>query len=155
MKKRLLFSLLFVTLAFLNCKKSGGSTPTTASSQWAFNGATFKDANTIYSSNSNELFASDNNGNFVRVFFSTVTKPISSGNLTVLDYAATFTNNSQCSMQVGNVNGPQPQPLSTGKSGDAVILTVSSSGKLTASFTNISVQDGSTTKTVSGTLVEQ
>jgi len=148
--------MCITTLAVLSCKKSSDSTPATATSQWTFNGGTYTDKNASYVESTNELFAFDNNGNFVRVFFSSIGKPTISGNLTVLNYTANFTNASQCSLQVGNLYGSNPiQPLSTGKAGDIVILTVSTSGKLTATFSTITVTDGTTEKTVSGKLIEQ
>jgi len=156
MKKMFLFFVLSVPFTFLSCKKSSDSPPATTTSQWTFNGGTYTDKITSYVESTNELFANDNNGNFVRVFFSSIGKPSKSGTLTVLDYATTFTNATQCSLQVGNLYGTNPiQPLSTGKAGDVVILTVSSSGKLTASFSAITVTDGTTEKTVSGKIIEQ
>jgi hypothetical protein len=43
---------------------------------------------------------------------------------------------------------------STGKTGDKVNLTISA-GKITVSFTNITVSVGSTSSTVSGTVIQQ
>ncbi len=155
MKKRILFLSIIVPLLFLSCKKSSESPATT--SEWTYNGNTFKDGVIAgYDDSSNELFASNNQGNFVRVFFSTPLKPTKSGTLTVLDYVTPFTNATQCYLQVGSIYGSNPiQPLSIGKAGDIVSLTVASSGKLTASFTNISVRDSVTIRTVSGKLIEQ
>ena len=73
------------------------------------------------------------------------------------DYASLTQDPSTCSIQVGNIyDATRPLGyLSTGKAGDKVILTVSGTGKLTTSFSNITVTDGTTIKTVSGTLMEE
>lgn len=154
MKKNI--SILIIgSILLLGCTKSKTSTPD-AISQWTFNGNTYSSSNAAYNTSSNEILANDGNGNFVRIFFSSIGKPTASGTLTVLNYATAFSNSSQCSLQVGNLYGTNPiQPLSTGKAGDKVLLDVSSLGKLTVSFATISVLDGTVTKTVSGTIVEQ
>ena len=144
-----------------SCKKSSDSKSTGATSQWTFNGVTYKVTNASYESTTNELLANDDpgavgSGNFVRVFFWSAAKPTGSVALTVVDYATSTPDPSTCSIQVGNVYGTNPaQYLSTGKAGDKVTLTVSSTGKLTASFSGITVSDGTTLKTVSGTLIEE
>jgi len=157
MKKSLVSFAIGVILLFGSCKKhSSDPPPSSTASQWTFDGATHTTSTAGYESNSNELFANDTAGNFVRVLFSSLDKPTSSKHLVVLDYSASFTNANQCMLQVGNLYSSNPiQPLSTGKAGDSVFLSVSYSGKLTASFSNISVSDGTTTKTVSGKLIEQ
>jgi len=157
MKRKLWFFLLIACLTSFSCKKSSDSKSTGAKSQWTFEGITYKVTNASYESNSNELFASDDpgavgGGNFVRVFFWSVTKPTGSVTLTVVDYATSTPDPSTCSIQVGNMYGTNPtQYLSTGKAGDKVTGT----GKLTTSFSNITVSDGTTIKTVSGTLIEE
>jgi len=161
MKQNLLFFLLTASLISLNCKKNSNSTPAVAKSQWTFNGITYKVTNASYESTTNELFANDDpgavgGGNFVRVFFWSAAEPTGSVTLTVVDYTTSIPDPSTCSIQVGNVYGTNPtQYLSTGKAGDKVTLTVSSTGKLTTSFSGITVTDGTTIKTVSGTLVEE
>ena len=154
MKQAFLISAIGVVL-LLGCKKSSESQPPTQSkSQWTYDGKTYTATDAGYNENSNELIASDTNGNFVRVFFGSIGKPTASAHLVVLNYADPFTGPSQCSLQVGNMYNTTVQPLSTGKAGDTVFLIVSPSGKLSASFSNISVLDGTTTKTVSGALAE-
>ena len=156
MKKVFLFSAIGVALLFVSCKKNNDGSPYKAKSRWTFDSVTHTATSASYEENSNELFAYDTSGNFIRVFFSSGVKPTQNAHLVVLDYAATFTNFSQCSLQVGNMYDSNPiQPLSTGKPGDTVVLTISLSGKLTAAFSDISVSNGSIIKTVSGTLVEQ
>ena len=161
MKRKLWFFLFTVSLISISCKKSSTSSSATAMSQWTFNGTTYKVSNTSYESGSNELFANDDGGavgggNFIRVFFWSATKPTGNVSLTVVDYGTATPNPANCSIQVGNIYGSNPtQYLSTGKAGDKVNLTVFSNGKLSASFSNITVSDGATVKTVSGTIIEQ
>lgn len=158
---QLLFFLLTLSLVFFGCKKSSNSTPALATSQWTFDGKTYKVTDASYESSTNELFANDDpgavgGGNFVRVFFWSAAKPTGSVSFTVVDYATSTPDPSTCSIQVGNVYGTNPtQYLSTGKAGDKVTLTVSSTGKLSTSFSGITVTDGTTVKTVSGSLIEQ
>ena len=165
MKRKLWLFLFTVSLISINCKKSSNSASGDTTSQWTFNGTTYKVSNTSYESGSNELFANDDGGavgggNFIRVFFWSATKPTGNVSLTVVDYGTATPNPANCSIQVGNlydVSRPAGW-LSTGKAGDKVTLTVSSTGKLTVSFSNITVLEsgvGGTTKIVSGTIVEQ
>src|SRR5258708_22836344 len=90
MKRKLWFVLLLVCLTSLSCKKSSDSPSAGAKSQWIFDGVTYKVTNVSYVSGSNELFASDDfgavgGGNYVRVFFGSITKPTGSVTLTVAD----------------------------------------------------------------------
>lgn len=162
MKRKLWFFLFIASLTSFSCKKSKTDTPTVILSQWTFDGKTYKVTDASYDYSSNELIASDDagavgGGNFVKVTFGSATKPSGSTTLTVVDFGAP-SNPSNCDIQVGNIyDATRPLAyISTGKAGDKVNLTVSSTGKLTVSFSNITVFDrGSTTKTVSGILVEQ
>lgn len=148
-------SIIFI-ISVISCKKSTTNTPPIALSEWTYNGITYKDSSAVYFASSSELLASDNNGNYVRIILSAITKPTTGSTLTVINYVTGFSNAIQCTVHVGNSFSSNPiQPYSIGKAGDVVTLSVSSSGKLTATFTNISVKDGSITKTVSGTIVEQ
>lgn len=150
-----------MSMLLLACNKSDGVTTSKATSQWTFDGKTFKVTDASYDYSSNTLTAADDGGsvgggNFIKVTFGSATKPSKSATLTVVDFAAT-SNPTNCDIQVGNVyDATRPLAyLSTGKVGDKVDLTVSSTGKLSVSFSNITVFDrGSTTKTVSGTLTE-
>ena len=164
MKFKLRFIFFIASLTILSCKKSGNSASVTAMSQWTFNGTTYKVSNASYEASSNELLANDDpgavgGGNFIRVFFWSATKPTGNVLLTVVDYGTATPNPANCSIQVGNlydVSRPAGW-LSTGKAGDKVTLTVSSTGKLTVSFSNITVLEsgvGGTTKIVSGTVIE-
>ena len=161
MRNLLLFATM--TMLLIACKKGSDLTPPTATSQWTFNGATYKVTNGSYESYSNELLANDDagkvgGGNFVRILFGAITKPTTSITLKVVDITAT-SNPSNCVIQTGNVyDASHPLGyLSTGKAGDIVTLHVSKAGMLTATFSNIVVSgyDGTTSKTVSGTLIEQ
>jgi hypothetical protein len=159
MKQKFKYFLVITTLIFFGCKKDSNSTGSGTKSTWTFNGVTYNVTNGSFESSSNELMASDDasaagGGNFIRVFFWSATKPTTNATLTVVDYATATTNPTTCSIQVGNIYGANPlQYLSRGTAGDKVTLTVSG-GKLTAAFSNITVKDGTNTKTVSGTIVE-
>ncbi|MCW3105980.1 MAG: hypothetical protein JWQ09_486 [Segetibacter sp.] len=161
MKKNLLFLLLIASLISFSCKKSSDSPSAGPTSQWTFDGKTYKVTDASYDYGYSTLEASDDagvagGGNFVKVTFGSVTKPTASATLTVVE-AGTSSNPTNCEIQVGNIyDASRPLAyLSTGKSGDKVNLTVSSDGKLTVSFSNITVFDhGSTTKTVTGTIIE-
>ncbi|MDB5198052.1 MAG: hypothetical protein JWO92_15 [Chitinophagaceae bacterium] len=165
MKKNILSLIvlfIFITIFCFSCSKSSDSTHATATSQWTFEGKTFTVTGAHYESGSNELVANDDpgavgGGNIIKIFFWSAAKPSGNITLSVVDYATSTPNPSTCSIQVGNLyDATRPTAyLSTGKAGDKVILTISSSGKLTASFSNISVTDYRTTKTVSGTIVEE
>jgi len=157
--------LLIISATSFGCKKSTESQPTSvfATSQWTFNGSTFKVTNGSYDAASNSLIASDDpgavgGGNYVRVLFGSVVKPDKDITLTVVAISAQA-NPSNCEVQVGNIYDPYyiNGHLSIGKTGDNVVVTVSPIGKLTAAFSNISVTAGATgtdTLTVSGTIIE-
>jgi hypothetical protein len=112
-----------------------------------------------YAISANELKAEDDlgavgGGNFIAIDFGSVLKPTGSTTLNVVDFSAQQ-NASNCVIAVGNVYDTKYY-ISTGKSGDKVTLTVTSSGKLKATFSNVTVSNdfGATTTTVSGTLIE-
>lgn len=159
MKKSISLNFLMIVTIFVfwGCKKSGNAK--TQSSEWTFSGTTFKVDDAHYDDGSNDLFASDDfgavgGGNYVNVSFGSILKPTGSTTLTVVNFGAP-SNPSNCEIHVGNTYATA-QSYSTGKSGDKAILTVSSSGKLKVTFSNITVSSngGATTKTVSGTLIE-
>ena len=159
MKKIIFRTFLTIVTIFVfeGCKKSENAK--NQSSEWTFNGTTFKVEDAYYDDASNILLASDDagavgGGNYVSVLFGSLLKPTGSTTLTVANFGAT-SYPSNCEIHVGSFYGAS-QFYSTGKSGDKAILTVSSSGKLKVTFSNITVSAGSvaTTKTVSGTLIE-
>ena len=160
----LILLVVFISIFLWSCKKSNNPTSSTATSQWIFDGKTYTVTGANYDFGSNELVANDDpgavgGGNFIKIFFWSAAKPSGSTNLTVVDYATSTPNPATCSVQVGNtydVTRPTAY-LSTGKAGDKVVLTISSSGKLTTTFSNLTVTDhlSTTPKTVSGTIVEQ
>lgn len=159
MKRKLWFFLFIASLTSFSCKKSSDSTPLVATSKWTFNGVTYKVTDAWYESSSSYLEASDDpgvvgGGNFVRVVFGAFTKPAASTSLTVVQDGLQ-SDPSNCGIEVGDYYGATY--YSTGKAGDKVTLSVSSSGKLTTSFSNITISadGGTTTKTVSGNLIEQ
>jgi hypothetical protein len=141
-----------------SCKKgSDTTTPTTQSTiQWSLSGTSYIGASSSYFLSS--LLALDANRNYVSVdfnskYYTSTSRPVAAS-YTVLKYGGTATAANQCVVEVGNQASTTPY-YSTGKMGDVVTISLSSTGKLIASFTNITVSDGTTTKTVSGTIQEQ
>jgi hypothetical protein len=160
------YFLLIIAAASVGCSKHANPKPTPAAlatSHWTFNGKSYKVTTGSYDATSNSLIAADDagavgGGNYVRVLFGSVVRPSTSITLTAVSID-TPPDPSNCTVQVGNIydtyyiNGH----VSDGKTGDNVAVTVSPTGKLSASFSNISVTNGPTgtdTLTVSGMIVE-
>jgi hypothetical protein len=150
MKKLLLLILTIVTtILFYNCKKS--ETPTPTSSQWTFKGITYKGLITGYDDTTSISFAHivsvDAASNSLSVNF--YSHPVGNSDYTVINNS-TLNTDTDCLVQVvvNNVSY-----TSTGIGGGKVSVTISA-GKLTATFNNIPVANGSTTLNVSGTLIQ-
>ncbi len=152
-----------ITTAFVGCTKHTDPKPApavAATSQWTFNGHSYKVTGASFDDFFHTLTASDDagavgGGNYVDVLFGSVVRPTNSGTLTVVNVDATA-NPSNCVVEVGNIYDIAGH-ASTGMAGDNVAVTVSSTGKLTATFSNITVTAGPTgtdTLHVSGTIIE-
>lgn len=143
--------------SFLSCKKDSDSTPAIPSiGTWTLNSTSYTGVSSQYFLSSFLALDTKNNTlsiDFNGAFYNASKKPIS-GSYTVLKYGGTATSANQCVISAGNQSSTTPF-RSTGKSGDVVTISVSSTGKLSASFANITVSDGTTTTTVSGSIQEQ
>jgi hypothetical protein len=147
----LFFAVMLITTE--NCSKSNqhNGTPTASPSQWNFNGNNYKGTATTYDDTSTALgvlTSSDNMGN--RIIITFYSHPAAGGRFAVINGNMMFTN-SNCEIQVGKAT---ENYVSTGQAGDSLTLTITG-GKLTASFTNVSVVYGATTASLAGTIVQQ
>ncbi len=155
MKKALLYLLLTITLG-TSCKKN--KQPPAPLSQWTVDGITFKGyARTFLggafgASVNYGTMGLENGNNFVEIHFSLFYLPSKSG---VFKVKKPIADTTQCSVTVGII-GNSLVEYSSDDSNSEVTITVSPSGKLTASFTNIVLKNyNGEIKTVSGTLIEQ
>ena len=149
MKSFFLTSLISISLIiFYGCSKSS-STTTTSSSQWTLKGVKYTGLATVYDTSSSlgTLTSADAAGHFVSVTF--YTHPTSSSSFTETD--GSIVNSIDCLIDVYDGTNIFS---STGVTGDKVNLTISG-GKLTASFTNVTVLYNSTSSTVSGTVSQK
>jgi hypothetical protein len=135
------------SIILFGCKKSTPPTVTTtsATTQWTIDGITFKGISTYFVSAA-DLFSSDSSGNAIDVYFSAIPTVNATYTVTALPPSA-----GQCIVGADLISSDSY--TSTGVSGDKVTVTVSG-GKVTASFTNITMSDGSVTKTVTGTVAQ-
>lgn len=154
MKKKFLYIILTIALGS-SCKKQ----PPAPLSQWIFDGATFKGyARTSvggFGANINYgLRGLEDGNNYVWInFHNYIATPSTS---VVFKVKRRATDSSECTVTVG-VSGNSLLEYSSEDSNSEVTITVSPSGKLSASFAGIVLKNfyGTETKTVSGTLVEQ
>jgi hypothetical protein len=145
--KRILLLALVGLLVFLGCTKNENSND--PKSTWTIDGVTYTSSSpATYSSNS--LSASDNslNGD-IEVSFQS--KPTMDGSYSVTDLSDTSAiGSSSCSI---NINTPT---VSNYKSTGSQMVTVTvSSGKLTATFSNMQMKSGGHNAIASGTIVEK
>ena len=141
---------LTTLLALAACEKD-----TTQTSQekttWTINGVTYTEGTTTSYSSGN-LSASDNslNGDITIQFAS---KPTISGSFPITDFSdtAVLLNGTNCSIVVRI-----PANNNYRSSGGAVSIDVGAGGKLTATFSNITMKHtvSFTTKTLSGKMIE-
>jgi hypothetical protein len=142
--------IVFTSAVFYGCgKSSSGSTGTTVtSSQWTLNGTTYKGIISGYDTASSLgiLNSTDASGNSITIIF--YSHPETNGTYTVSDAA----NSNDCTIDVQTIS-PSVIYTSTGKTGDIVNLTISG-GKLNAAFTGVTVANGGTTTTTTGTVIQ-
>ena len=149
MHKPLLSSIAMVLLIFASCsKKNAGSDSTT----WTFNGNTYNTTSSGYDSAglSGLLDAQDAAGNGISIGFNSHPRVNGTYILTKNGLGSGFPA-SNCSLSVFGNNSPNY--ISTGKPGDVVNVTISN-GKLHATFSNITIENGADTTTVSGTIIQ-
>ena len=149
MRNRILLSTTFTLFVLMSCGKKN-SNPNV--STWTINGQTYTATIVGYDSSGNlgALVASDAAGNSIGVSFSV--RPSFNETYSVLSsiYGLGYSA-STCTVSL-NVNNSATY-LATGKTGDVVIERIDN-GKLHLTFSNISVQNGKDTTTVSGTIVQ-
>ena len=142
-------------LLFPGCHKSNsGGINSASGSQWTINNTTYHGLVTTYNDTSSALgilVSADAAGNYISVVF--YSHPSTGGTYTVINGSSP--GGTSCLITVAtNSGGSSALYSSTGKTGDKVTLTIVG-GKLTASFTGITVVSGTTTTTVTGTVIQQ
>lgn len=158
------FSLTSLFVLNSCSKSSDNSSQNTATNNthWTFNGSTYKDsvgAVFNFDASDHSLVALDNNGNVVEIVFSSLNKPVT-GTFTVIRWdSMPFTTPTQCHVLMGNsYTSAVIQYESLGKKGDVVNVVAASDGKLSATFTNVTLVDvlnANNTYLSSGTVIEE
>ena len=145
-----LLSIAMALLVFVSCSKKNANSNSTT---WTFNGKTYSASTAVYDTADvygllDAQDAAGNNG--ITIGFNS--NPTVNGTYIVTKgvlgpgYPA-----NNCALHVfGNSSGDY---ISTGKPGEVVNVTISN-GKIHASFSNITIADGSDTTTVSGTVIQ-
>jgi hypothetical protein len=153
MKKIILLGLIAGLL--YGCGKSNsGSSAKPPTSQWSLNGVTYTGVSTGYNDTTTGLgilVTVDAKGNYLSIVF--YSHPTVSGTYVVTNGSPYPANSVQIQMYtysggIGKIYG------STGKTGDQLDLTINN-GKVKVSFTDITLANGSTTATGSGTAAQQ
>ena len=142
--------IFIVTVNLYGCTKSNTNFNLT---EWVFNGTDYKAQNTGYDTLlvTGLLSGADSAGNYIDILFNS--HPTANAIFTVTrDEVGVGFPSSNCSVTVGN-NYLFNTYISTGKSGETVSLTIIH-GKFHASFTNITITNGSDTTTLSGTVIQ-
>jgi hypothetical protein len=151
MPKPPFLSIVVALFAFSSCSKSNSGPDATT---WTFNGNTYKTTNSGYDSSTllGALYGQDTAGNGIGITFNA--HPNENGTYIITNgfLGAGYPTN-KCGLSVTGNNSPIPIYISTGKPGDVVNVTISN-GKLRATFSNISIENGKDTTTVSGTIIE-
>jgi len=147
-------SILYITILLLaaSCKKNK-STNLDPISQWTFNGITYKGNAKSFQLSSN-FESVGNTGNYISIKFHYPFFPKKNGIYTVKKNPYDST---QCSVIAGDLSTIPTGDYTSLDSTLAVTITVSSIGKLSATFSGIVLSDLNNTKTAiaSGILVEQ
>jgi hypothetical protein len=146
--KKLTFVSIVLLFAISSCKKSSSSG--LAANTWTLNGTTYKSiGGGIFTAGANTLTGLDASGNSASVEFNVTP---TAGTYTV---TADGTDSTDCIVEL-TTGATSDFWGSTGKAGDKVTVTVSG-GKISASFTNITVESTNTpsdSTTTSGSLVQ-
>ena len=151
MKK--LFLLAITAILFYGCSKSN-SKASSSSSQWTLNGVTYTGITTGYNDTTTGLgilVSVDAKGNSLSVIF--FSHPTANGTYVVTDESPIPANSVTIQMYVYS-GGSGEIYTSTGKTGDQLDLTITDE-KVKVSFTDITLANGSTTATGSGTALQQ
>lgn len=155
--KLFMFILLITSLSLFStsCKKSDPNSGIAASSQWSFDGGTYKPIQTLsaIAFNQQALYGIGPGQPGIYIYFGTNTQK--AGVYNVVNGPSVNLTYNQCVISIITTN--QLSFYSLGSPGGTVTVTVSG-GKMTASFNNITVANIqnnviTSTGTVSGTLV--
>ena len=150
-----LFLLALTAGLFYGCSKSNSnSSATPSTTQWTLNGVTYKGVTTGYTDTTSGLgilVSVDAKGNSLSVIF--FSHPSANGTYVVTDESPTPANSVTIQMYVYS-GGAGEIYTSTGKTGDQLNLTITDE-KVKVSFTDITLANGSTTGTGSGTALQQ
>jgi hypothetical protein len=153
MKK--LFLLAIAAVLFYGCSKSNsGSSAKPSATQWTLYGVTYKGVTTGYNDTTTGLgilVSVDAKGNSLSVIF--FSHPTANGTYVVTDESPTPANSVTIQMYVYNGSSGEIY-TSTGKTGDQLDLTIVNE-KVKVSFTGITLANGSTTATGTGTAIQQ
>jgi hypothetical protein len=152
MKK--LFLLAITVVLFYACSKSNsGSSATTSQSQWTLNGVTYKGVTTGYNDTTTGLgilVSVDAKGDYLSVIF--YSHPSANGTYVVTNGSPFPANSVEVQMYVYSGTAGAIY-TSTGKTGDQLDVTITNQ-KVKVAFTNITLANGSTTVTGSGTAAQ-
>lgn len=163
MKKENFLLAAIISLLLLACEKSKHPAPSPTNSTWIIDRDTFK-GRAFYIQNASskgletytditvngQLY-----GNFVHVIFDyTADKPATSATYTISNAPVVQPGSTECLIHAGITDCCDRWFSNT--AGEKVTITVSPAGKLTATFSNITLSNGAgSRKSVSGTLIEQ
>jgi hypothetical protein len=154
-KMKKLFLLAMTAVLFYGCSKNNSSSTTTPSTtQWTLNGVTYKGVLTGYNDTSSGLgilVSVDAKGNSLSVIF--FSHPSADGTYVVTNGSAIPANSVYIQMYLYNGSAGEIY-TSTGKAGDQLNLTITNA-KIKVSFTGITLANGPTMATGSGTALQQ
>jgi hypothetical protein len=148
MKKILSLTIATTIILIFGCSKSNENiTPST----WTYNDTTYMAVTIRLDSltGMSTLGGTDAKGNYVNIIFSSFPTTNAIFNVTN-NTLGPGNSSSNCFITVGN-SGWVYGYTSTGKSGETVILTFNS-GKMQASFNNITIANGSDTTSITGSV---
>jgi hypothetical protein len=153
MRKLFFASLIgFTSIIFYGCSKSN-SNASPASSQWTFNGNTYKGVITGYDSLSAYPILSSKDSALNTIYLVFNSRPTANSTYTVVENVMdSATTNPYVTITLGSAV-TNISYNSTGITGDKVNVTVTG-GKLHAEFSNITILSTVDITTVSGTLVQ-
>jgi hypothetical protein len=147
MKKLFFITWIVITsLSFYCCKKN--NTKTTSTSQWNLGGTTYQGSVTTYDTSTGytDLNSIDKASNSIGIIF--YTHAAVSGTFNVINNS-TLTNDNDCILTAGN----NTTEYTSSEVGTSTVTLTNSGGKITATFSNVTLAKGSTTLIISGTLI--
>jgi hypothetical protein len=150
--------IIIITAGVSSCKKSNTVVPANAISHWELDGKSDTGTTTLYSDQQNYLssnqYLSDTVTNILAIQFSS--RPTINGKFAVVGAGVT-PNSKECDILsiTANLSSQVAGIQSVGEAGDSVSVTIVN-GKITATFSNIEIQDkGGFYSLISGVLIQQ